>query len=48
MRAAYTRMCRHAAAGELVVELEQIALEDVASAWERQAGSPGRKLVIVP
>ena len=43
MRAAYARMCEHAAAGDLVVELEEIPLEDVAAAWERQAASPGQE-----
>lgn len=47
-RAAYTTMCGHAAAGELVVELERVPLEEAPSAWERQAGAPGVKLVIVP
>lgn len=47
-RAAYARMCGHAAAGELVVELERVPLEETPAAWERQAGSPGVKLVIEP
>jgi NADPH2:quinone reductase len=47
-RAAYTRMVEHAAAGRLAVEVERIALADVADAWSRQASSPRQKLVIVP
>ena len=47
-RVAYERMAKHAAAGELSVEVERIPLEDVPSAWERQLSSPGVKLVIVP
>lgn len=47
-RAAYLRMVEHAAAGRLTVDIERIPLERVAEAWERQRGSPGRKLVIVP
>jgi NADPH2:quinone reductase len=45
---AYGRMLEHAAAGRLAVELEELALERVAEAWERQAGFPGRKLVLRP
>ncbi len=47
-RAAYARMCDHAAAGDLAVEVERVALEEVRSAYERQAASPHAKLVIVP
>jgi NADPH2:quinone reductase len=41
-------MWRHAAAGELSIAVERIALDDVAGAWERQADAPGAKLVIIP
>ena len=41
-------MWRHAAAGELSVEVETLPLSAVAEAWERQAAAPGRKLVLVP
>lgn len=47
-RAAYTRMVDHAAAGELSVDVEHVALADVADAWRRQQASPRHKLVIVP
>jgi NADPH2:quinone reductase len=47
-RDAYKQMLRHAAAGELTVDYELLPLERVAEAWERQAASPGRKLVLVP
>lgn len=47
-RAALTRMFTHAAAGELIADHESVALEDVASAWRRQADSPGVKLVLTP
>jgi NADPH2:quinone reductase len=47
-RAAYLRMAGHAAAGELTVPVERVALDDVAAAWERQRESPHHKLVIVP
>lgn len=47
-RAAYTRMAGHGAAGELAVEVERVALEEVADAWARQQASPHHKLVIVP
>jgi NADPH2:quinone reductase len=45
---AYLRMVRHAAARELTVDFEVMPLERVAEAWERQEGSPGRKLVLSP
>jgi NADPH:quinone reductase-like Zn-dependent oxidoreductase len=48
-RAAYERMARHAAAGELRLEVETVPLADIAGAWERQAsGSPHRKVVLAP
>lgn len=43
---AFQRMCRHAAAGELSVEVEELPLDQVAEAWRRQRESPHRKLVI--
>jgi NADPH:quinone reductase-like Zn-dependent oxidoreductase len=45
---AYRTMCRHAAAGELVVPVEEVPLADVGDAWRRQAEGPGRKLVVRP
>jgi NADPH2:quinone reductase len=45
---ALRRMWAHAAAGELSADYETLALEDVAEGWRRQAGSPNRKLVLVP
>ncbi len=47
-RAAYTRMADHAAAGELRLEVERVALEDVGEAWARQQAGPQHKLVVVP
>ena len=41
-------MCDHAAAGRLAVEYEEVSLDDVADAWERQASSPHVKLILVP
>lgn len=46
--AAFRAMCGHAAAGDLKVEYEEIPLDDVAAAWERQAASPHIKLILVP
>jgi len=46
--AAFRRMCEHAAAGELKVEYEDVPLDQVAAAWERQAESPHVKLILVP
>jgi NADPH2:quinone reductase len=46
---AYRTMAEHAAAGRLRVDVERLALEQVATAWERlRAGAGGRKLVLVP
>jgi NADPH2:quinone reductase len=46
--AALQAMWRHAAAGELHVDVERVPLADAAAAWERQADAPGAKLVIIP
>jgi len=46
--AAYRKMVEHAVAGELTVDYEVLPLERVAEAWQRQASSPGRKLVLTP
>ncbi|HEX6458778.1 MAG TPA: zinc-binding dehydrogenase [Thermoleophilaceae bacterium] len=46
--AAYLRMVRHAAAGELTVDYDLMPLGRVAEAWELQEASPGRKLVLSP
>jgi NADPH2:quinone reductase len=46
--AAYAELARHAAAGDLRVEIERSGLDDVPSVWERQASSPHAKLVVVP
>jgi NADPH:quinone reductase-like Zn-dependent oxidoreductase len=43
---AFKTMCRHAAAGELAVPVEEVALDSVEDAWERQADGPHHKLVI--
>jgi NADPH2:quinone reductase len=43
---AFGAMCRHAAAGELEVPVEEVALDDVEDAWRRQATGPHHKLVI--
>ncbi len=47
-RAAFTRMVKHAGAGELTVPVETVPLADAAAAWERQREGPGVKLVVVP
>jgi NADPH2:quinone reductase len=44
--AAYERMTALAAAGELTLDTEVVALADLPDAWRRMAGSPRRKLVI--
>ncbi len=48
-REAYRRLTERAARGELAVDIEPVALEDVGGAWERQRGAAGGpKLVVVP
>jgi NADPH2:quinone reductase len=47
-RAAYERMARHAAAGELTVEVERLPLSRIGEAWERQASGPHHKIVLIP
>jgi len=44
----YRRLVEHAVAGDVRVDVEEVALDDVASAWRRQSESPGVKLVVVP
>jgi NADPH:quinone reductase-like Zn-dependent oxidoreductase len=46
--AAYRRLVEHVALGDLTLDHEVLPLERVTEAWERQASSPGRKLVLVP
>jgi NADPH:quinone reductase len=43
---AYRQVTEHVAAGRLSVDRDVVPLDDVTAAWERQAASPGRKLVI--
>lgn len=45
---AYAEMARHAAAGELRIDVEAFPLDRVEDAWERQKASPNHKLVLVP
>jgi NADPH:quinone reductase-like Zn-dependent oxidoreductase len=44
--AAYGRVLEHVRAGRLQVDRELVPLDEVGAAWERQAASPGRKLVV--
>lgn len=46
--AAHERMVEHGMRGELSVEIEAVALDDVGEAWRRQAESPNVKLVLEP
>jgi NADPH:quinone reductase len=43
---AYGRVLEHVRAGRLEVDRELVPLDEVGAAWERQAASPGRKLVV--
>jgi NADPH2:quinone reductase len=45
---ALTEILTHAAAGRCTVERETVSLERAAEAWERQATSARRKLILVP
>jgi NADPH:quinone reductase len=42
----YDRLLDYALSGHLTVDREVVPLDDVATAWQRQDASPGRKLVI--
>ncbi len=44
----YARLVEHAVNGDIRVEIDRIPLDDVTAAWERQARSPHRKLVLTP
>jgi NADPH:quinone reductase-like Zn-dependent oxidoreductase len=46
--ASYQRVAALAAAGSLVLPTATYSLDDVALAWEAQASSPGRKIVVIP
>jgi NADPH2:quinone reductase len=47
-REGYLRLTQHSRAGDITVSREVMPLADVASAWERQRGGAGTKLVLVP
>jgi NADPH:quinone reductase-like Zn-dependent oxidoreductase len=47
-REAYRRLAEAAAGGELRVDTDPLALEQVATAWERLAAGSHRKIVLVP
>jgi NADPH:quinone reductase-like Zn-dependent oxidoreductase len=48
-RDAYLRLTEHAANGDIVVDVDRRALDDVEAAWERQRqGAGGAKIVLVP
>lgn len=44
----YGRLVEAAVRGDVAIDLERVPLEDVTSAWGRQADGPHRKLVLVP
>jgi NADPH2:quinone reductase len=44
----YSRLVGHAVTGEIRLEVERVALDDVASGWQRQAEGDAGKLVVVP
>src|SRR5919198_6530601 len=44
----YARLVEHAVHGDITVEIDRVPLDEVETAWERQAASPHRKLVLIP
>jgi NADPH:quinone reductase len=44
----YRRLVGLATAGDIVLEVERVRLDDLTDAWRRQAGGAGTKLVLVP
>ncbi len=44
----YARLVERAMIGDIQVEIERLPLDRVADAWEQQATSPHRKLVLTP
>ena len=49
MRArAFSEVADHAAAGRIRLNLEEMPLSEISSAWQRQADSPHTKLVLIP
>ncbi|MDX6625301.1 MAG: hypothetical protein QOE56_290 [Solirubrobacterales bacterium] len=46
--AAFRTMVEHAAAGRIVVDVEELPLWDVEEAWAKQRAGTGHKLVLVP
>ncbi|MFL5838370.1 MAG: zinc-binding alcohol dehydrogenase family protein [Solirubrobacteraceae bacterium] len=48
-RDAYLRLTEHAANGDITVDVNRLALDDVAAAWDRQRrAAGGAKMVLVP
>jgi NADPH:quinone reductase-like Zn-dependent oxidoreductase len=47
-REAYERMCEHALAGELTVNVEKLSLADIETAWKLQAAGPHHKITLIP
>jgi hypothetical protein len=49
LAAQYRQLVSHAVGGDIQLDLEEIPLDSVADAWQRQAkGRAGAKLVVVP
>jgi len=47
-REAYRSLTEHAARGAISIDVIQLPLADVASAWEQQKQGPPAKLVLIP
>ena len=44
----YRRLVGHAIAGDIRLDIEQVALDHISDAWQRQIDGPGAKLVVMP
>jgi NADPH:quinone reductase-like Zn-dependent oxidoreductase len=47
-RSAYADMARHAAAGEIAIDVDRLPLSRIEEAWRRQAEAPHRKIALIP
>ena len=48
IRAEYARLVNHALAGDVIVDVARVTLDDVGEAWQRQAAGNNAKIVVVP
>ncbi len=48
LAANYQRLVAHAIAGDIILDVERVPLEEVGDAWRRQGEGVGTKLVVIP